>query len=155
MEALDEREDNGSKKGMIFGFTLIEMLVVMAILSLIASFVSSRVWDAQKDARDAQRKQDLSVLRSAVSIFRDQKDRWPSSLSELKTSGTMTILPVDPSEGDTYGYATSSSNYDVCLVACMEEAENADSSSVCSSTTFNDPAYIKNCPPDEKHYLTL
>jgi prepilin-type N-terminal cleavage/methylation domain-containing protein len=137
-------------------FTLIELLVVMAIFSLIASFVTSRVYDTRVDARDVQRKRDLSTLRTAVSIFRDQEDRWPSDLSELTTSGNMTALPVDPSEDETYGYATGTVDYDICLVACMEEAENADSSSVCSSNTFSDaPSYIQNCPSNERHYLTL
>jgi len=135
-------------------FTLIEMLVVMAIFSLIASFVSSRAWGTQKDARDVQRKRDLSSLRSAVSIFRDQQDRWPNDLQELKSSGIMTVVPVDPSREKTYGYATGTTNYDLCFATCLEESSNVGNPGVCSSTTF-DKSYINNCSSSKLHYLTL
>lgn len=138
------------------GFTLIEMLVVIAIFSLITSFVTSRVWDTQKDARDVQRKRDLSSLRSAVSVFRDQQDGWPSDLQELENTNIMNTLPIDPSREKTYGYATGTTNYDLCFVACLEESSNVGNPNVCSSTTFSDaPTYIQNCPSSRRHYLTL
>jgi prepilin-type N-terminal cleavage/methylation domain-containing protein len=135
------------------GFTLIEMLVVMAIFSLIASFVTARTQEVRTDARDTQRKRDLNTLRTAVSIFRDQKDRWPNDLNELKTSDIMNVLPQDPSRDKTYGYSTSSSNADICLVACMEKSNNADSNSVCSTASYS--GYISSCDSDKSHYLAL
>jgi prepilin-type N-terminal cleavage/methylation domain-containing protein len=143
-----------TNKKTLFGFTLIEMLVVMAIFSLIASFVSSRIWDTQKDARDVQRKRDLSSLRSAASVFRDQQGRFPVSLNEIQSNGIVTILPIDPSREKTYGYATGTTNYDLCFAACLEESSNVSNPGVCSSTTF-DKSYINSCPSSRLHYLTL
>lgn len=143
----------------LFGFTLIEMLVVMAIFSLLASVVSTAAFDAQVDARDTQRQRDLNGLRSAVSIYFDQNQEWPTNLNELKTSGIMTTLPEDPTEGETYGYATGTTDFDVCLMACMEDQENAGGSSVCSSASYSGaPTYIQNCdsnPDRYPRYLSL
>jgi len=143
------------------GFTLIEVLVVAALISLISSIVIAEVEDSQSSARDAQRKADLNSIRSGMAIFFDNNDRFPSSYTELKNSGTMANIPEDPSENVRYPFATSSTNdFDVCLAACVEEPAKGGGADVCdvdSGVTYkSNESYIKGgCDNNKEFYISF
>ncbi|MBM2820420.1 MAG: putative General secretion pathway protein GspG [Candidatus Berkelbacteria bacterium] len=54
------------------GFTLIEMLVVVFIISLLASIVIVTVNRSRVEAKDAKRKTDLATIKTAVELYRDR-----------------------------------------------------------------------------------
>lgn len=53
----------------IVGFTLVELLVVMAIMSILSIITFGQFQNAQKRARDVQRKSDLSAIYKAVFFY--------------------------------------------------------------------------------------
>ncbi len=53
------------------GFTLIEILVVVAIIGIIASVVIMSLAEAKKKSRDTQRESDLAQLQLALRIYFD------------------------------------------------------------------------------------
>lgn len=53
----------------IKGFTLIELIVVVAVIGILAALIVLRVTGALKDARDAERKADLSQLKAAFDQY--------------------------------------------------------------------------------------
>lgn len=53
----------------IVGFTLVELLVVMAIMSILSVITFGQFQNAQKRARDVQRKSDLSAIYKAVFFY--------------------------------------------------------------------------------------
>jgi prepilin-type N-terminal cleavage/methylation domain-containing protein len=61
------------------GFTVLELLVVIAIIAVIASVVMASLNSSRKKARDARRVGDLSVLRKAVEIYLNTNGRLPGS----------------------------------------------------------------------------
>ncbi len=81
------------------GFTLIELIVVMAIIALLASIVAPRYYRSVDNARDASLRTSLNVMRDAIDKFVADKDRYPDSLDELVKVGYLRQVPVDPVTG--------------------------------------------------------
>lgn len=140
-------------------FTLIEVLVVAAIISLVSSIIVSSTNEARSSARDAQRQTDLNSIRSGMAIFFDNNDRYPSNYSELETVGTMNNIPTDPTKNTNYPFATSSTGFDICIAACMEDAANGGGSSICdvdNGVTYSNQGYIDgNCDPANEFYISF
>lgn len=63
-----------SKRG---GFTLVELLVVISIISLLASTVFASLNSARAKARDAQRVQALNEMRKAIELYFDNNGNYP------------------------------------------------------------------------------
>jgi general secretion pathway protein G len=77
-------------------FTLIELIVVLAILALLISIAAPRYFAHEQRAREATLRQDLSVMRDAIDKFHADKGRYPETLDELVTARYIRRLPVDP-----------------------------------------------------------
>jgi len=78
------------------GFTLIELIVVFAILALLISLAVPRYFTHIERAKEATLRQDLQVMRDAIDKFHGDKGRYPSSLDELVSERYLRSVPVDP-----------------------------------------------------------
>jgi len=78
------------------GFTLIELIVVFAILALLVSLAVPRYFAHIERAREATLRQDLHVMRDAIDKFHGDKGRYPASLEELVSERYLRSVPVDP-----------------------------------------------------------
>ncbi|MDO8554977.1 MAG: type II secretion system protein [bacterium] len=65
------------------GFTLIELLVVIAIISLLSSIVFASLNSARAKARDAKRVVDVKQLATALQLYFNDNDSFPSNTSCL------------------------------------------------------------------------
>ena len=81
------------------GFTLIELIVVLAIIALLVSIVAPRYTHTVDRARDASLRSSLNVVRDAIDKFAADRDRYPESLDELVTRGYLRQVPIDPVTG--------------------------------------------------------
>ncbi|MFW5970428.1 MAG: type II secretion system protein GspG, partial [Halofilum sp. (in: g-proteobacteria)] len=61
------------------GFTLIEVMVVVAILAILAAVVVPRVMDEPAKARRAKAAQDIRAIESALDLYKLDNFRYPSS----------------------------------------------------------------------------
>ncbi len=61
------------------GFTLVELLVVMAILAILASVGFGQYRTSQQKGRDAQRKADLANIARALEMYYNDHQAYPSS----------------------------------------------------------------------------
>lgn len=61
------------------GFTLIEILVVVAIIGILVSFVTLNFNDARKKSRDQARKSDLQALQLAIETYKVQYNVYPEA----------------------------------------------------------------------------
>jgi len=66
------------------GFTLVELLVVMAILGILSSIAFGQYRNSQKKARDAQRQSDLSNIARALEMYYNDNGTYPLSSDEGK-----------------------------------------------------------------------
>jgi prepilin-type N-terminal cleavage/methylation domain-containing protein len=78
------------------GFTLIELIVVMAIIALLSSIAVPRYIDGVERAREASLRSSLATLRDAIDQFSADRGRYPDSLVELVRARYLRELPEDP-----------------------------------------------------------
>jgi general secretion pathway protein G len=77
-------------------FTLIELIIVLAILALLLTIAVPRYFAHLERAKEATLRQDLAVMRDAIDKFHGDKGRYPESLEELATLRYIRSVPVDP-----------------------------------------------------------
>ncbi|MEW6120848.1 MAG: prepilin-type N-terminal cleavage/methylation domain-containing protein [Pseudomonadota bacterium] len=78
------------------GFTLVELMVVMAIVALLLALALPRYFNHLDSSRETILKQDLAVMRDAIDKFHGDRGRYPDSLDELVSARYLRALPVDP-----------------------------------------------------------
>ncbi len=98
------------------GFTLIEVMVVVVILSILAAIVVPRIMDRPDTARITKAQADIRALESALNLYKLDNHTYPSTDEGLealvkksekaaawKEGGYMDRLPKDP-WGKEYQY---------------------------------------------------
>jgi general secretion pathway protein G len=88
------------------GFTLLELMVVVALLGILASMAAVQLKNAPDKAREAVLKTDLHVMREAIDQYFADKARYPASLEALVEEGYLRSLPVDPFTKDSTSWRT-------------------------------------------------
>lgn len=78
------------------GFTVIELLVVLAAMALLLSVAAPRYMQHLDTAREVALKEDLHQLRDAIDKFYSDQARYPTSLDELVTKRYLRSVPEDP-----------------------------------------------------------
>ena len=78
------------------GFTLIELMIVMAIIGILAVIAIPSYVSAVRQAREAVLKEDLHVMRNAIDSYTADKEKAPQSLDDLVQDGYIKIIPEDP-----------------------------------------------------------
>ncbi len=133
------------------GFTLIELIVAMAILAILTTGGVATYIRSLKRGRDAQRKSDLSQVQRALEAYFNDKNRYPSgeadgnmgdcagsacswgtsSFEDEEGTVYMKLLPDDPSSDQSYFYQSNLSGGWYKLYAKLE---NEDDPQVLSET---------------------
>ena len=99
------------------GFTLIEILIVVAIIAILASVVLVGLGPTQQQGRDARRLSDLRETQTALELYYNKNGVYPAvntwaALSTAITGAGIGInqpLPTDPTNNGTYYYAYEAS----------------------------------------------
>jgi general secretion pathway protein G len=78
------------------GWTLIEMVVVMALIVVLAGLATAQYRNAVTRSREAVLKEDLFRMRDAIDQYYADKNKYPADLQTLVTDGYMREVPRDP-----------------------------------------------------------
>lgn len=78
------------------GFTLIEMLVVLAIVALLLTIALPRYFGSLEKSKDVALQENLKVMRLSLDRFYSDKGRYPTSLDELVEQRYLRSVPMDP-----------------------------------------------------------
>ena len=111
-----------------YGFTLIEVLVVISIIGVLLGLSVFSLQTSKKSGRDAKRKSDLELIRSGIEMYRADCGRYPTSselVSPLKGHGETNSCPSDneyinnvPEDSQdpirTYKYSSDGITYKIC-----------------------------------------
>lgn len=84
------------KIGNARGFTLMEMLVVLALIAVLASLVAPVVSGSIVRAKESTLKENLFVMRKAIDDYYADNAAYPSSLDVLVEKKYIRKIPVDP-----------------------------------------------------------
>lgn len=104
------------------GFTLIELLVVMAIIGVLASLILLNIQSSLGRARDAQRKNDLKQIQTALQLYHNDYGHYPLTNGWTNSNTTnpsypfwipgltasyIKTMPVDPKNSgcNTYNFS--------------------------------------------------
>lgn len=119
------------------GFTLIEILVVMAIIGILAGLTLTAFVGSRKTARDGKRKADLEQIRSALEMCYSDDNRYPPSIAGSVTCvGGKVYLsptPTDPVSGTYYYNRPTTTSYRLCT---RLETGGTDTCSGCSTCNY-------------------
>lgn len=85
-----------SRRGARRGFTLLELMIVIAIISILASIGAMQYQKVVLRSREAVLHQDLFVMRDAIQKYTGDKEEAPQSLQDLVDKGYLGAIPVDP-----------------------------------------------------------
>lgn len=78
------------------GFTLIELMIVLTIVSILVSIALPIANSAILRAREAVLKSNLHTLRTLIDQYTADKLKAPQTLEDLVTAGYLRSLPSDP-----------------------------------------------------------
>ena len=110
-------------RGSSLGFTLVELLVVMAILGILVAIAVPQLQKAPIRAKEATLREDLFTFRSCLDQFYADKGHYPDTLQILVTEKYIRKIPIDP-------FTKSADTWQVT----MEEPNSSDTSSDAAST---------------------
>jgi general secretion pathway protein G len=94
------------------GFTLIELMVVVALISVLAGMGVVLYGTQVKRAREAVLREDLFRMRDAIDQYYADKGKYPASLEALVTDGYLRQIPKDPITNATDTWQTVPSEPD-------------------------------------------
>jgi general secretion pathway protein G len=116
-----DRPDKRACSGRRRAFTLIELIVVIAIIATLAAVVAPAIFQNVGDAKTSAAKSQVEMLGLALNAYRLDNDRFPSSEQGLEALRTMPVagdvprnwrgpyltrvVPVDP-WGRAYVYVS-------------------------------------------------
>lgn len=78
------------------GFTLIELMVVMAIIAVLLTVALPRYFAHVDRSKEVVLKENLMQMRDAIDKFYADKGAYPADLPELVAQRYLRALPVDP-----------------------------------------------------------
>jgi general secretion pathway protein G len=78
------------------GFTLIELMIVMAIITVIISIAVPLYQKSIIRAKESVLRNNLFSLRTVIDEYTFDKQKAPQTLQDLVTEGYLRAVPIDP-----------------------------------------------------------
>lgn len=90
------KSTRGKSRRQTRGFTLLELIIVMAIIAILLEIAIPIYSRSILAARERALRSDLASLRQAIWRFTLDKQRGPQGLDDLRASGYISQIPEDP-----------------------------------------------------------
>lgn len=83
------------------GFTIIELLIVIALIAILATLVLTNFTDAQAKGRDATRNTDINSIYQKLEEYHNEKGAYPQTFTVDDFPGMDEAALTDPRGGDS------------------------------------------------------
>ena len=122
------------------GFSLLEILVVMAILGILAVAGIGTYFSSVGRSRDGRRKADLSTIQKALESYYNDSGNYPADINQSTLCDPVdpvkcyiSVVPTDP-KGTPYTYSTDAAGTYFKLYATLERNDDTGGNVVCTGT---------------------
>lgn len=128
------------------GFTLVELLVSIAIIATLTAILLPNFMGARERAKDAQKIQDMAAIKNALRMYYNDKQTYPGALDNTLYTNLDTLLagymaPV----GVGYSYYRTSNGDGFNLRAWLDSGqgnEDLDSQTRCGVAGATNKLYV-------------
>jgi type II secretion system protein G len=139
----DRRAVNARNLRLQRGFTLIEMMIVVAIIAILVGILVPNFVRARAQAQTSACESNLKEIATAIELFQTDNDRYPDGGSVDPSNDELTPYlkqtPVDPAAGPGLFYT---------FTVDKPDTGSASYSIVCPGT--HDPGTLQNISPQTK-----
>ena len=133
------RTNRGKKLGE-GGFTLVELMIVMAIIMILATIAIPIYVRTLQRAKEATLREDLHTMRTAIDSYTIDKEKAPDALDDLVQAGYLKSIPVDPitSSNQTWITGMSDTMTDINETqGGMDDVHSGSQALASDGTTYN------------------
>lgn len=113
------------------GFTIIELLIVIAIIAILALLVINNIAGANAKARDGQRTSDLNAIATQLENYHNENGGYPGTFDATTFSGLDPNALKDPNGGQS-----------ITINAAVADATAADAVAPPANDTGTTASYI-------------
>jgi prepilin-type N-terminal cleavage/methylation domain-containing protein len=126
------------------GFTLIELMVTIAIIAILAVMGMSLFTNAQRSARDTKRISDIKEIQKALELYYTTNGSvYPASTNSLNNSTYFAsgVLPPDPTSTTPYFYdynpncGAAKQGFKLCATMEKSGGNSGEQGNACSAMT--------------------
>jgi len=122
------------------GFTLVELMIVMAIIMILATIAIPIYVRTLQRAKEATLREDLHTMRTAINSYTVDKEKAPETLDDLVQAGYLKSIPVDPitSSNETWITGMSDTMTDINETqGGMDDVHSGSQALASDGTTYN------------------
>jgi len=122
------------------GFTLVELMIVMAIIMILATIAIPIYVRTLQRAKEATLREDLHTMRTAIDSYTVDKEKAPETLDDLVQAGYLKSIPVDPmtSSKETWITGMSDTMTDINETqGGMDDVHSGSQALASDGTTYN------------------
>ncbi len=120
-----------------WGFTVVELLVVLAIIGLLASIILTQLQSSRARARDAEREQEIKTIQNGLAIYAVNRGLYPVYDGALTGSDLVSTtlinenavpqMPRDPINSGNYVYRYASVDGSTYVLSYYLETDSIQS----------------------------
>ena len=129
------------------GFTLIEMLIVVAIIAILSGLILTGLNRARMQSRDARRMADIKNIQAQLEVYYNSHNKYPASLKDPDAK----IQPLTDSQGNSYVYCVDNSDnaqHYIVGTTSMEQRAAGGANDGCDTSNF--PSGTSCTPPSDR-----